>query len=476
MKAQFLSPTIFVVFLGGLTTGCGNPPAFFVETTVHSDGSCDRTILQPKGDCLPDFALKPAWNRQWKSVVDMPDPREKSRGILRNEALNYFKAVGSFRGPAAIPAHYRFANQELPEAGASELVRNYERKDYGFVVEHRWSEKITNIVTFAGFLKARDELLTMFEPMVVEWLTDTLGKDYDGTKLIAYLKTDVRQFVEEVSLILFEAASRHEKIANEDPVNEKLYTDVAVIAKRRIGLDLLDRDGKLVSSQEADRRRLPVFVRDLLIKYVQHRDGRPLLGAEADALIGHLLDQMNNKNNVTVYALTKRSLEQTKNSNDVVKPNAKEEKAFEKKAWALMTQITGLYNVPFSSSFSGSFQYEFVVRMPGEVVDTNATSRKDQRLLWKFDSDQLFPDGYEMNARSIAVDIDAQKKALGHVAIDTRTKALEFIAIVGAEGPLLEAVRAVGRGGDPQALTRIKTRTSGESKRAADLARMLLKP
>ena len=60
----------------------------------------------------------------------------------------------------------------------------------------------------------------------------------------------------------------------------------------------------------------------------------------------------------------------------------------------------------------------------------------------------LFPDGYEMKARSILIDRDGQKKVLGRVAIDDETKAIEFMETVGREGPLLEAVRKLRQTGD----------------------------
>ncbi len=54
--------------LAVLSAGCEAPPMFSVETVVHPDGSCDRTIRQPKGEFLPAEALQPEWNARWKSV------------------------------------------------------------------------------------------------------------------------------------------------------------------------------------------------------------------------------------------------------------------------------------------------------------------------------------------------------------------------------------------------------------------------
>ena len=83
-----------------------------------------------------------------------------------------------------------------------------------------------------------------------------------------------------------------------------------------------------------------------------------------------------------------------------------------------------------------------------------ARGPKAGRTRWKFAGERLFPNGYEMKARSIEIDRDGQKKILGRVVIDDETNAMEFMEIVGAEGPLLEAVRKLRRDRRPQGIQR----------------------
>jgi hypothetical protein len=54
--------------------------------------------------------------------------------------------------------------------------------------------------------------------------------------------------------------------------------------------------------------------------------------------------------------------------------------------------------------FRGTPEFEFVLRLPGELIETNGIILKISQTRWKFTSDQLFPDGYEMKARSIFID------------------------------------------------------------------------
>ena len=57
-------------FLGVLGVGCCPPAAIYVETTIHSDGSCDRMIWQPRDKFLPEQALKPEWNGSTLSAAE----------------------------------------------------------------------------------------------------------------------------------------------------------------------------------------------------------------------------------------------------------------------------------------------------------------------------------------------------------------------------------------------------------------------
>ena len=113
-------------------------------------------------------------------------------------------------------------------------------------------------------------------------------------------------------------------------------------------------------------------------------------------------------------------------------------------------QMVGLYSFRFLLS-GGAPEFEFAMRIPGDLIETNGTGTKNGRTRWKFTGDQLFPNGYEMKARSIEIDRDAQKKVLGRVAFDDETKAMQFMEVVGREGPLLEAVRNFRQTGDRHA-------------------------
>ena len=176
--------------------------------------------------------------------------------------------------------------QEVPDAGASELERSYARTDYGFVVEHRWQEKITNIVTLPGFLKARDELLDLFLPVYIEAIEKIFGKDYDVSRLVNHLRTDGRRFLENVSLIFCDALAR-DRVTGKDGKLDIDLTKRLLEEGERVGLDLKLLEGmfKDPADEKESKRTLKALLGGLVVQYFRHRDGSAVTAAEGDALV-----------------------------------------------------------------------------------------------------------------------------------------------------------------------------------------------
>jgi hypothetical protein len=448
MSGKWHSRLMSVAVLGLVSSGCCPPASFFVETTLHPDGSCDRMIWQPREDFLPVEAFQPAWNARWKSIADAPGPPEMPESRARLRKRPYFTARGSFRNPREIPPHYHYHDERAPEVGASELRRSYEQKDYGFLVDHRWSERITNIVTLPDFLAARDELLNLALPSAIDFFQKEYGQSYDLSRLFAFIRSDGRRFLEEGSVLLYDDAVRHRQIWGEPP-DPELVIRLAEQVKRLIGLDLFDQKGNVVSEGEV-WRRLDAFPREFLIRHVRHRDGTALTRAEADALI-----------------------QSTQGEPHLAKPDQEREKQLQERTGRFWLRMVGLYG-PLAFLFRGGTPgYEFVLRLPGDLIETNGTISRTGQTRWKFTGDQLFPDGYEMKARSLVIDREGQKTTLGRVVIDDADTALKFLELIGDEEPLLAAVRKARATGKSGALKEVEAGSFEQAPRARGLRKML---
>jgi hypothetical protein len=445
-------------FLAILAAGCGQSPTVLVETTVHPDGSCDRMIKQPTDMFLPEEAFTPQWNARWKTVSD-PRRQPASPGFSISDGM-HFTARGTFKNPGEIPPHYRYRNQKAPDAGVSELVRTYERNDYGFVVEHRWREKITNFGSLPEFMKARDELLDQCLPLCAEWIEHVLGKDFDVSRLITFLRTDVRRFLENASVIVYHEMVRYQQIGEDRKLDDTLVTPLLDEAER-IGLDRksLTVMFKNPHKQEELERTWKPFYERLAVQYLRHRDGTAVTAAEAGALVEGIAK--NHRYEAEAQAETNRLAKRLNG-----------DKQFEKRINRALVGMLGLYEL----FLFFAPKYDFTVRLPGELVETNGTRIKAGQTRWKFSVGDLFPGGFEMRARSLFIDRDAQKKLLGRVVIDDETQAMEFMELTGADGSLVEAVRKVHSTGDRNVLTAFKARSYQEGVRARKLQDMLFKP
>lgn len=466
---------IVLGFLAAVTPGCAPYAAFEVETAIQPDGSCVRTFVQPKGEFLPDESSKPEWNARWRSVTDTdmpasavpPDlssaPASSAFGFsiqVEPNKRSYFKARGTFSSPQQIPAHYRYADAKCPEAGVSELVRSFERTNYGFLVEYAWREKITNMVTLPSYLKGRDELLDLVIPTFIEGLEKEFGQDFDLTGLSDFIRKDGRRFLDDAALTFYDLRARL-KLDRDGSTLERDFSAQIAQAAKRAGLDLFDERGTpLDSNSEEAQRRTRAFGRRVLTQCVKHKDGRALSPAELDALIqGKPADTHSQKANDDVWNAIQRRM--------------KQDKVFEKRIRTAFLRVTGVYGPLDFPFMTAGPVYEFVLSLPGELVETNGTRMSQGKTRWKLCSFMVFPDGYEMNARSVAIDRETQRKTLGRVVIDDTEGALEFMNLVGGEGALLEAVRAFSKTGEKKLLSDVKTHNQDEAERADKLRKVL---
>jgi hypothetical protein len=409
--------------------GCGSPPYFQVETVVRSDGSCDRTIWQPEREMLPAEALRPAWAEHWRTIRTFVAPPAFADKIGKGGERSYFTATGSFRSPMEIPGHFRNAIEGCPEVGASELVRTYERKECGFVLEYCWSERLTNIVTRAGFFKARDEFLDLALPLAVKGIEQVYGNEFDVSGLVSYVRAEGRRLLEQAAEALYDAGVAHEP-------ERGIAIRLATVA-RRFGLDLFDANGELLESQDSDPR-FEAFLRHRILLGVRHRDGSRLTEAEFRSLVP--------KDSAPRFVEA---------WNRFAREHATE---FETKLLQLIVRMTGLYGSPLGPT-ANIPEFAFALRLPGAIVETNGDPEGRDKVRWRFTGDRSFPDGYAMTARSFEIDIQGQKAVLGHVAIGDRTAAEAFIKLVREDEDLLDAVRQAVRKGDPMPLREFRPRT-----------------
>jgi hypothetical protein len=436
---------LLVVCPSLLASGCGDPALIQVETVVRADGSCERLIWQPRGEMLPQDALSPAWNARWKGVSDVLIPPAFSEGDRKPGNRSYFHAHGGFRSPADIPAHFLRRNADYPDVGASELKRSYERKDLGLVVEHRWRETITNIVTMESFLKARGEFLDAAIPMLCEGIEKIYGDRCDVSRAIADVRTRGRRFLDDAALAYFKMLEQHESEHDAGVRFAGVF--------QRLGVDLFDEKGSVVSSEEA-MKRIDAFFRKALKDDFRRKDGGPLSEDELREVFGNP-GSAPNQDAWSAFLKEREGEIKAKLS-----PN--------------LLRMTGLYHFPpiFAPPTA---QFAFSVRLPGRIVEaeTNGAIADAGQVRWRFEGGRIFPDGFEMKAVSVDADEETQRQLFGRVVTDDAASAQSFCELVSDDGRLLDLVRRACREGDARAIREAEGDGEMERAKLATLKKLL---
>ncbi|QEH32981.1 hypothetical protein OJF2_14730 [Aquisphaera giovannonii] len=424
--------------------GCGTPLLVQVATEIHADGRCDRTIWQPEKELLPGEAATVGWRARWARLEPVEVP-PALRDVAPHPDHKYFLASGTFPGADAIPEHYARAAPEVPGVGASVLTRAYARRDLGFVVEHDWRETVTDVVRRDDFLRARDELLDRGLPMLAEAIDEVYGRDFDATRLRAYVGREGRAFLEKAAAAYFDVGSRH--LGWEEARVE--YARAAL----EFGLDLFDSAGTLLDAEEAGSR-FRDYLRHRLALGIRHRDGSRLTAKELDGILS--------PGGSSPYASRAEAY---------VKAH---EGALKRLAGPLM-RMTGHYRswLPSSSFGAQPIRFAFGIRLPGEVIETNGKADGKGGTCWTFSGEDIYPSGYTMAARSLAIDEDAQRLALGRVAIADRRQAASLAALLGDSEPLRRLVIRVREARDPGPLKSYVADTAAERARLQALRRLL---
>ena len=428
-------------------SGCGSPALLQVETTIRPDGSCDRSIWQPKDAMLPDGALSPQWRARWRTVVDATIPPAFAAGNP-NPDRAYFHAEGSFPSPDQIPPHFLKRIDGHPELGASELVRAYHRDDYGLIVAHRWSETITNIVTRDDYLKARDQFIDIGVPMFRGALEDVFGREYDVTALGDEVQKRARPFLVELLDIYYEMELH-------PPSNPDADVDALrprfVAALRGLGVKLPEN-----AENTADSMVIDTAVRDylhsLILRDVKRRDGQPMTEADVQAILG--------ASSTSPYR---------ENLEKYVKDHKEE---LDSKLAPLIVRMTGLYNYPPIFSGPGP-QFVFGLRLPGWIIETNGTADDKGQIAWGFGGGDLFPGGFEMQAESVEVDRPAQTKLLGRVVVDDVKSARALRDLLAKDEALADLLRRAVKEGDRAVLRDFQARDEAQRARLDQIKELL---
>jgi len=395
--------------------GCASD-TYRYETVLHSEGFVDRAIYQP------DLKDQSAWNfvtgaakishDEWdSSIFELP-------AAVQDDDHPYLAAWGTFRSVEAIPDHFEIKSPD--ESRSSTLSRRYAQTDYGFVVEHRWSETLTDIVDHDDMHQAVSELMELLISLGEEIFEEALGDEYDTSEFIAWLKTEGTPWMVELFDLYWDVSTRD---LDSDQFEEELMRVVAANCSRH-GLNLVDENGRPAGPET---EKLAVnFLEAKLRGLVRNANGEAMDSEKTRVMLAGLgLRSAGDKK------IEARAQELKQIARRVVEERFGSMQAFEAVWSSLLARIVGLYGLGGSMK-----EFRFSLEVPGMIVESNGVQQSDNAVEWQFDGRAAFPHGYAMNCRSLEATDEALDELLPNNLLVTRKALLAYVKLAQADEEL----------------------------------------
>ncbi|MGD9722211.1 MAG: hypothetical protein AB7O59_11790 [Pirellulales bacterium] len=443
--------------------GCGQR-LYRAETKLDADGRVSRAVYQPIEDTPAEARDPRLWSGVNYAVEIPPDKwagtiRELPTGKADNDH-SYFAAWGDFTSPAKLPTTYlKPAPQGLPDG---RLSVDYERVDHVFVVEHRWTETLTDIVTLEDMHRSRRKFLDVMIPLVERCLEVGLGPDYDVSGVTEWMRTIGTSWFEEATDAFFEAGTRGQL-----PPNDGWKESMADVCGR-YGLKLRDDSGRLLTEDPA-REKVSQFATELLRARIKRRDGAPVPQAAIDDLLEwvNLKDATGNDNPrlARLDGLAQKVIVEQfgsqQNFEDVVTP--------------LGARMLGLYRAEILGP-PRKFHYE--LELPGTIVESNGVIESGNRVCWNFEAVEAYPFGYRMECRALAPQTQLEQELLNGTPLTSSQDMLDYLAALKRDFLLLETLRRCVKAKSMEPLSQVRSQvvTEGGDTRPYDTVLRLLEP
>jgi hypothetical protein len=457
-----VTPRAVGAFLLLAVAGPGCREAYRSETVLHDDGRVERAVYQPRS-VTPEAVQLPS---VWKQTTFVTNREELERqGITgpiahlpiqtANQERPYFAAWGEFKTAQDLPEHLVFKAPEGSNLPDSKLVRGYTRSDYVFVVEHRWRETLTDVVTLEDMRRAREELADFVIDVLSDAFDEAVGKDYDAGNLFGRLRGEGKTWLAELTDFLFASCAAHKG----GGADAALLDGLADICARH-GL-VFKKEGKFLDD-EAAGRALDEFAIGQITRGVRSKASGKPVDRETAALWWREI----RGGNENPPPLLKPALQKV----IAMKYGGKD--AFERRLGALVVRVFGIHVM------DGVFhhqQFDYTLTVPGEVVESNGQILAGNRVRWRFTAFAAYPLGYEMACRSLDARPQAQFELLHGQPLKSREALVQFADVADGLPGVAEALQECRKRGKMAPLYEYRLKVARDPKTPVKPVNDLLK-
>jgi hypothetical protein len=424
--------------VAALLAGC-EAKIYRAETTLNPDGSINRAIYQPANETPAAAIDSSGWtgmtfaprvkHEDWSSAISDLPTRAKDNDHP------YLAAWGDFASVEQLPKTFL---ADAPEGLADgELKRHYTRTDLVLVVEHRWRETLTDVVSLDDMRRAQRELADLLIPLVERIFNKALEQEYDTSAFVAWMQNTARPLAFELSDVYFDLGARGE-FSSADGMRAAMEPVLA-----RYGISLRDAEGKPLEDK-ALGTAIAGHARGVLRKTIRSRDGEPL----PEEVVTEVLQWIGLEEIPEGGEKSKRFTEAVERS---LQEEFGSEEAFSAKMKPLVTRIFGLYGL-FGSGNTRKFHYR--MQMPGVIVDTSGDILAENITRWTFSDGDAYPFGYEMQCRSLVEQSELVSQLVEPGFAADRTRLFAYIELVRDNERLLKMMRQCAAAGSLSPLVR----------------------
>jgi hypothetical protein len=454
---QSLSARIALVAAAILLAGC-EAKIYRAETTLKPDGSVSRAIYQPAAG-TPTAAVDDA---RWSNLTYAPRVAHKDwigpisdlPPQTSDKDHPYLAAWGDFASVDQLPK--TFLAEGPVGVGDGELKRRYSRNDYVLVVEHQWSERLTDVVSLADLRRAQNELADLLIPLVERIFNKALEQEYDTSAFVAWMQTKARPLAFELIDVYFDLLAR-----GDSPSGELVVAGLVPVFARH-GISLIDAEGKPLADK-ALQHAIAEHLREVLRKTIRNRSGKPL----PEDVIKEVMQWTGLEQTPEGAEVPRRFAEAAQRS---IEEEFGSQDAFSAKTKPLLARIFGLYG-PFTGGNARTFNYR--LQMPGKIVDTSGDLLAENVTRWEFSDGDAYPFGYEMRSRSLEEKPEVAEKLVGAEFLADRAKVLAYVELVRKSERLLNIMRKCAAAEDITPLVRARATAAPGSEAAAEYGELL---
>ncbi len=409
--------------LAGLLAGC-EAKIYRAETVLHPDGRVSRAVYQPADETPPDAQTSSAWEkRTYVPRIPHEEWNDTIRSLpeaIRDDDRPYFAAWGDFSSADKLPQTFRKTAPQGKPDGTLQL--DYQREDLVLVVEHRWRETLTDIVTLDDMHQARRELADILLPIAEKVLNRGLGDAYDTTEVVSWMRNTVTPIAFDVTDVLFDVGARGQ-LDRRDQLDAALAPLLA-----RHGIPMGDGSKSIFDTGD---EVLANYLRGVFQEKLKRRDGQPVRPAVIDEILQWL-------GVMPVPDGFEKSQRYEEAAKQVVLETYGSEDGLGLVLQPLLYRILGLYGGDLLAA-KRSFVYK--LEMPGPIVETSGEMLSERVTRFRFDDGQAYPFGFAMQCRSLVEQGAIEEKLLGHRVLVDRQKLIAYVDLLHGNDELLNSMK-----------------------------------